>query len=218
MTDSMIMNTTEIFKLLTDNTNFQIFIQLLSYSDLSLSEITQNIDKSKPTLSRRLNRMIEVGLITSYDEKVRGVYAKHYKLNPEILKPLPHFTTEQLTNISDEEKKEIIDNLKQSLIAAANFCASTLTQSKIALDSLGSSINEQAENILIHPKYYLSFIPLSEDEYFEFQRLSKNLEENLNNFIRKNREGKAYELKNYLALIQAGPTMNINQSNKKDAQ
>ena len=216
MTNSTFMNTAEIFKLLTDNTNFQIFIQLMSYSELSLSELTQNINKSKPTLSRRLNRMIEVGMIDSYEEKVRGVYAKHYKLSPEILKPLPHYTTEQLARLSNNEKNEIINNLKHSLIAAANFCASTLTQSKIALESLGSSINEQAENILIHPKYYLSFMPLTEEEYFEFQRLSKDLEDKLSIFIQKNRQGKTLELKNYLALIQAGPTMKIHPSEKKD--
>lgn len=216
MTNTPILNTTEIFKLLTDNTNFRIFIQLMSYSDLSLSDLTQNINKSKPTLSRRLNRMIEAGMIISHDVKVRGVYAKHYKLNPEILKPLPHYTREQLVNLSNEEKREIIENLKHSLIAAADFCASTLSQSKIALESLGSSISEQTENILIHPKYYLSFIPLTESEYFEFQRLSKKLEEKLNSFIQNNRQGKTLELKNYLALIQAGPTIDIIQSKKKE--
>ncbi|QEE17554.1 ArsR/SmtB family transcription factor [Promethearchaeum syntrophicum] len=205
----------QIFDILQEETNLQIFFQILTHSDLSLSDFDILIDKSKPTLSRRLRKMVDAGLLTTYDEKVRGVFAKHYRLNLKFMEPLPHFTSSELGSLSPHEMQDIILKLKNSLISVANLFANILRNTPQSLELLGDTIEDQRKNLLEDPKYYLSFYPLSEREYFKFSQLAKELEQKLNEFIKSEEKKNPDHVKNYIAIINASPQVSDSQFQKK---
>ncbi|MFX0123109.1 MAG: ArsR family transcriptional regulator [Candidatus Hodarchaeota archaeon] len=63
-----------------------IFFLLNVYQELSLTDLSQLLHKSKPALHRHIQKMIEAGIIKeSKEEKVRGsIKAKYYKLVKDI--------------------------------------------------------------------------------------------------------------------------------------
>ncbi|MFX0210901.1 MAG: ArsR/SmtB family transcription factor [Candidatus Hodarchaeota archaeon] len=72
--------------ILNSQVRHSVFFLLYIYRELSLTDLSHLLDKSKPALHRHLQKMIEAGIITESKEvKVRGsIKAKYYKLVEEI--------------------------------------------------------------------------------------------------------------------------------------
>ncbi len=74
--------------ILNSQVRHNIFFLLNVYRELSLTDLSQLLHKSKPALHRHIQKMIEAGIIKeSKEEKVRGsIKAKYYKLVKDVTK------------------------------------------------------------------------------------------------------------------------------------
>lgn len=89
-----------VIEILKSEIRFRIFVLLNLYPELSFSEISQKLNKSKSTIHPHLEKLIKLELIeVSREEKVRGnIPAKFYSLKKGYL--------EKLAGI-DEESSEL---------------------------------------------------------------------------------------------------------------
>ena len=82
--------------------DFEIFMYFIIYRELSLSRLNELItNKSKPTLHRHLQNLLQAGIIVeAREEKVRGhIPAKIYQLSQLALNFMPHYSQEQIENM-----------------------------------------------------------------------------------------------------------------------
>lgn len=108
-----------VMNILKDNTDLEIFTLLLMYQEQSLTQLTNSINKSKPTLSRHMQKLVSCGLVDVREEKVRGVKAKYFSLNLAKLQSLPNISHEDLKSASHNEEyynilKNFLDTLKST--------------------------------------------------------------------------------------------------------
>ncbi|MFX0211390.1 MAG: ArsR/SmtB family transcription factor [Candidatus Hodarchaeota archaeon] len=84
-----------------------IFFLLNVYRELSLTDLSQLLHKSKPALHRHIQKMIEAGIIKeSKEEKVRGsIKAKYYKLVKNVTQE--QIDREELLAEKDPEKRKV---------------------------------------------------------------------------------------------------------------
>ncbi|MBA7581001.1 hypothetical protein ES708_22900 [subsurface metagenome] len=65
-----------LLEALSDETNMEIYLNLLIYPRLTLTQLTQIISKSRATIHRHLKLLNEKGLIIIHEEKSRGRFPK----------------------------------------------------------------------------------------------------------------------------------------------
>ncbi|UCG02688.1 MAG: helix-turn-helix domain-containing protein [Candidatus Heimdallarchaeota archaeon] len=83
-----------------------IFFLLNVYRELSLTDLSQLLHKSKPALHRHIQKMIEAGIIKeSKEEKVRGsIKAKYYKLVKDVTQE--YIDRAELLAVENPEKRK----------------------------------------------------------------------------------------------------------------
>ena len=137
----------------------RIYLYLRTHGELSLSQLAKSIEKSKTTISRHLNPMLEHNLINERMYKK----AYHYKLNPDI-NPLntPKGKFIAKNPETKEEFVKLIDNLSPEeleLVYKATFSIYS-----IALKILNNCLGEAMSFVEIH-----SSAPASVNRILEFE-------------------------------------------------
>ena len=109
-------------EILKNSTSFEIFMHISMNRELSLSQLTLLINKSKPTISRHIKQMIECNLIfLSKEMPVRGnIFAKFYKIS-ETTKNLPRYSPKQIKSMDSKNKKKFYKDTRDFVNSAINF-------------------------------------------------------------------------------------------------
>lgn len=110
-----------VIEILRSEIRFRIFVLLNLYPELSFSEISQKLKKSKSTIHPHLEKLIKLELIeVSHEEKVRGnIPAKFYSLKKGYL--------EKLAGIDEESSELTVDESNLAFFRTwTNFMIKTL--------------------------------------------------------------------------------------------
>lgn len=162
--------------LMKDNTDFKIFTLLLMYHDQSLTQLTNNINKSKPTLSRHMQKLVSSGLIDVREEKVRGVKAKYFSLNLAKLQNIPNLSQEDLKSAShNKEFYDILKNLKDGLKSIAFLCQKMLGNFISGMDQLNWT-QDVLSQFFGSNMIYISFNVLSEAQFQRYLSITEEYE------------------------------------------
>jgi DNA-binding transcriptional ArsR family regulator len=151
-------------KLLQDPITFKIFLLLLTYNELSLVELTQKVGKSKPTVFRHLQKLIEANyVIESREEKVRGsILAKYYRPKLDNFSPSHAMAPDQLQLLPTSEKIRFYREICQATNVTINFIKSALDELQLYLENKPA---EEIPNFVLAPDISLSLNVLSEKAY-----------------------------------------------------
>ncbi len=139
----------EIFK---NKIRLRIFLILTVYGELSLTELSTHMNKSKPALYRHLQIMIELGVIkVSRQEKVRGsIMAKYYSLEERQTKQL---SKEEILATDDPEKRiELVKDISEIYKSAASLFRNSLD----LVDPYTAFLEEEVEGAEEKPEKELS--------------------------------------------------------------
>lgn len=96
--------------LLGSDTRFKIWIQLNLYGELKLSQIAENLQKSKSTIHEHIQKLLKAGLLQiSQEKQSRGwIPAKFYQLAPDWKEKF--YNSPEIKDI--EGQTELQENLK----------------------------------------------------------------------------------------------------------
>ncbi len=110
---SKMNNEKSVIDILKSKSRFRIFSLLHLYPELSLSELSTKMRKSKSTIHHHLQELIDYDIIeVSHKEKVRGsILAKYYSLKPGYIEKLAHTDSEldKVTSSTFEFFKTYLD-------------------------------------------------------------------------------------------------------------
>jgi DNA-binding transcriptional ArsR family regulator len=109
--------TRKLIAIVKEPVSLHIMMLLIVYRELSLSQMTDAIKKSKPTIHRRLQVMIDCGLVVeSKEEHVRGnILAKYYKIDESVIGKMPRITKEKLDAMDAEQKLVLTSGTRLNL-------------------------------------------------------------------------------------------------------
>lgn len=109
-------------QIFNSNIRFRILQLLFVYGELSLTELTKHMNKSKSALYHHLQKMINFGVVkVSREEQVRGsIMAKYYRLDEQSALNIQLISEEELKKISNPKKRlktleSIINTYKSSI-------------------------------------------------------------------------------------------------------
>lgn len=154
-------------KIMQDPLTFKVFLLLLTYNELSLVELTQKVGKSKPTVFRHVQKLIEANFVQeSREEKVRGsILAKFYRPKLENFAPSYALSPERLQAFSDEERLRLYKEICMVTGVTVNFIKSALDELQLYLDT---KPKEEIPNYILAPDITLSLNMLSEKAYHKW--------------------------------------------------
>jgi len=204
----------DVFK---NTLDLRILLLLKIFPELSMTNISYHIGKSKATISRRTRELIRLGLIDSYikeDEPQAGnIKRKYYKLSrnfenlleekdydlKDIIKnkkwePL----LENLTKYSYYYKKIkfISEHLNIFIESTENLLLTSVAMEKLPIIELISVLMDTLENNKMDFRY------LTEEQYKEVQILNKEYQTKIENIVEKdNTSEKPYLFINMLLPI-----------------
>lgn len=97
----------ELLEVLSEHTNFQIFILLAIYRELTLSELDEKMTKSRATVHRHLQDLLESELIQiSKQEIIRGhIPANYYQVNMHKVMGIGQFSEADVHLMQKEPKQ-----------------------------------------------------------------------------------------------------------------
>jgi DNA-binding transcriptional ArsR family regulator len=155
-----------IFDVLKSQIRFRIFSLLHLYPELSLSDLSIKMGKSKSTIHHHLKELIDSGLIeVSRKEKVRGsILAKFYSLKPGYIKKL-------------SEKRSKSDDLRtiEFFKTYLNFAIRTLELYKSFFEIIEQKEdwNIELKDLLGQDKGFSSLTFFSEEQFKKVVALNK---------------------------------------------
>lgn len=98
----------EIMKLMSSLTRFRIILLLLIYPEISLSEFSKLLGRTKSTILHHLKKFENLGIVKTRRKSVPSyIDAKIYKLKPDLLKII-NLKIEDFKTLSDKEKQTIL--------------------------------------------------------------------------------------------------------------
>ena len=176
-----------ILDILKSKIRLQLFFLLNVYGELSFTEISKYMGKSKPALHRHLQMMMEGGIIrVSREEKVRGsIMAKYYSIVENVI-PYQDLDRKKMLTDPDVDKRQ--ENLKNLL----EFEQTKYFISKASLDLLKDYTEDMQEKILTEPvglekeymdqleDFYIRIYQFSEQNHKLFLEYSKELIQKIN--------------------------------------
>ncbi len=114
-------NEENLTEILSKKSRFQIFLNLLVYPELSLTELSKFTGKSKTTIHRDLQEMIVAGLVKEYRQD-SSTKSKYYVIQRKtIFRDIQILTSpEKMDKLSAEERKSTF-NLLISMVNSAFF-------------------------------------------------------------------------------------------------
>lgn len=151
-------------KILQDPITFKIFLLLLTYNELSLVDLTQKVGKSKPTVFRHVQKLIEANYVTeSREEKVRGsILAKYYRPKMDNFTPKNPIRPDTLQSLSNEDRIRFYREICRAIGVSIHFIKSALDELQAYLDK--KSVDEIPE-FVVAPDISLSLQFLTENAY-----------------------------------------------------
>ncbi|MFW9923943.1 MAG: hypothetical protein ACFFDW_11720 [Candidatus Thorarchaeota archaeon] len=167
----------KVLNCLQNPLDFELMMYFLIYRELSLSQLEEMISyKSRPTVYRHIQNLLEAGIITeSREEKVRSnIKAKYYEINPNAMNILPHYSLEQITKMSVKEKNRLYENIREALYPTINFMENILSRMidylKILKPHPESELLEEFDKMDFHLN--LNFLSEKQYQFFmeEFQK------------------------------------------------
>ncbi|MHA1776683.1 MAG: winged helix-turn-helix domain-containing protein [Promethearchaeota archaeon] len=162
------MNKEEIFKILSDETNFEILMALFSRNELILSELDAIIAKSRSTIHRHIQDLISSGFILESKEKViKGpIPAKYYKLNFKKFVSIPSLSMDQVQSLSEVERIKIYSQIKQTYYTMITFLSKILVKIQTFLQKLTPENSTNFEEMLNFndPRFFATLNLLTEPQ------------------------------------------------------
>ncbi|MFX0182121.1 MAG: helix-turn-helix domain-containing protein [Candidatus Hodarchaeota archaeon] len=152
-TDEILDKTTSLSEMklkdiLKSKVRLDIFFLLSIYGELSLTDLSTLLDKSKPALHRHIKKMINAGLLVeSKEEKVRGsIKAKFYRLSIDVRE---YFSpTDRMALLDTEDPDKRLENIKHifELEKAKSYI------SKASIDLITHHIDKLEEHFSLSKK------------------------------------------------------------------
>lgn len=160
---------------LTDQTDFEIFMFLIIHNELSLSELTELIDKSKPTIHRHLQTLMDIGLVAeSKEELVRGnIPAKYYQAIPSNLHEIPRISPNEVEKYSDQQRLNLFYKI-QGMISTTTTFANTSINNFIDYLSEIENKKESVDSLLKQPDLLINLNFLSKEQFMQWQPIYRN--------------------------------------------
>jgi len=118
-----------LFLELQNPVSLEIFTLLLIYRELSMTQITIYIQKSKPTVFRHLKKMLELGLVRESREqqKKRGdLPIKFFTADLSALQRIPNVTPAQTQQFDPQNKLKFFEAMRDLTITTSQFSRSML--------------------------------------------------------------------------------------------
>ncbi len=175
-------NAGNLIEVLSKKSRFQIFINLLVYPELSLTELSESIGKSKSTIHRDLQELIESGIIREHRQD-SSTKSKYYVIQKKsIFQDLQIITSpEKMNKLSAEERKSAF-NLLLSMIDSAFFILENsigivtkyVERFKEAKQDLSLPDNETFLRWIKEFGVSLRFVPLSNKTFPIYEKHLKN--------------------------------------------
>ncbi len=169
-----------ILDVLKSDVRFRIFSLLHLYPELSFSEISKKMNKSKSTIHHHLKELIDYDIIElSRQEKVRGnILAKYYSLKPGYLEKLSK---------TDSEIDKATPSTVEFFIAYLNFNIRNLEIYKKFFEVLGKREDglEQLKEMLKKEESFSSMLFLSEERYKKVRALYSDFTQKINEIERE---------------------------------
>jgi len=104
-----------IVEVLSKESRFMIFLYLLSYPELDLGGLSKRIGKSKSTIHRDLQVLIETGIVNEIRQDY-STRSKFYALNPKfIFEDLPELQSPtNIAKMTEEKRKNLFEFIIQT--------------------------------------------------------------------------------------------------------
>ena len=185
------------FELLGNVLRLRIFSILKIYPELSFTEISNRLNKSKSTLHPHLQKLIEIGLIQTREEEARGsIPRKIYSLTPDHEDKIGQ-TDWVATNLSDDLANKMIktvinwtDFLINQLEIYKNYFMK-LAESEERTDTLNEIISEK--------QAFSMFNFLTEAQYKDVIKMLIEVNNKIEKIAKENeRNGKMVEKPYYI--------------------
>lgn len=162
-----------LMEMFENETSFEIIMLLITYRELSLTQLTDKIGKSKPTIHRYLQRLQKSDIVKeTREKKVRGnIYAKYYSANIKKLQELPYISQEEYTKLNSEQKIEVYKVVIEFLKPTISFLKNSLEKLHSFLDNLASATNETIQQFMAPQDLHLTMNFFNEVQYQKYLQL-----------------------------------------------
>jgi len=165
-------------EILEDEIRFKILMLLQMYGDLSLSELTEKIGKSKSTLHRHLQKLLEMDLVEESKEiQVRGnIPAKYYKIPGLLFEKLPNINMQSIAKMNEQEQRKFFTSKDtiEMLKTVAIFAKKSLDMFTEFLDGIDLSDPNNLKSLFINQEFSLNialFTPQHRQKMIELANL-----------------------------------------------
>ena len=132
---------------------FRILQLLFVYGELSFTDLTKHMNKSKPALYHHLQKMINLKVIkVSKEEQVRGsILAKHYCLDEQIALQLQLISEKEINKIIDPKKRlKALENIVGSYRNSISLFRKKLDMLDLYTDFLEEQIQSREDSDLFN--------------------------------------------------------------------
>ncbi|MFX1283728.1 MAG: ArsR family transcriptional regulator [Promethearchaeota archaeon] len=132
---------------------FRILQLLFVYGELSLTDLTKHMNRSKPALYHHLQKMINLNAIkVSKEEQVRGsIMAKHYCLDEQTALKLQLISEKEINKIIDQKKRlKALENIITTYRYSISLFRKKLDMFDLYTDFLEDQLQSREDSDLFH--------------------------------------------------------------------
>ena len=158
----------KVMDCLQNELDFEMVMYFVIYKELSLSRLEELIlHKSRPTIYRHIQNLLEAELIIeTREEKVRShIKAKYYQLAPNALSMLPRITPEKLAKMSIKEKRQLYEEIRETLFPSIKFIQQSLERLADYLRLLRPGNNDELFTTFDNQDFHLNINFFSDNQY-----------------------------------------------------
>ncbi len=179
----------KLLEFLSEETNFHIFTLLLIYKELTLTELAERMPKSRATIHRHLQNLVDSELIIVSKQKIiRGhIPANFYTPNMQKLYHIGQISQKDKENMTKDQERTFRRNIIQTNLSSCRLIQNNLRIAEdflTQLDSNDENSFNQIFNLETSP-LFLSFGLMTEtqkelylQEYMKFnQEFQKKIQE-----------------------------------------
>ena len=179
----------EFVNLLEDPTRLKILSLLFVYKRLSLKQISQLVNRTKPAVSRQLEKFIKIGIIKITEQQVKGlITARFYELIPDFIESatitldpalkIPKNIKKEMEILQIQAKEGIFKMSSHIFTHYANFYKFLTQKAQDIEDPFGIHI----------PPFDLSILPLSKKVYHFYMEEKTKLIQKIMDLIKEEDE------------------------------
>ncbi|MFX1517374.1 MAG: winged helix-turn-helix domain-containing protein [Promethearchaeota archaeon] len=144
---------TNLLEILDSKIRFRILQLLFVYGELSLTDLTKHMNKSKPALYHHLQKMINLKAIkVSKEEQVRGsIMAKHYCLDEQTALQLQLISEKEIDKIIDPKKRlKTLENIVDTYRNSVSLFRKKLDMLDLYTDFLEEQLQSRDDSDMFH--------------------------------------------------------------------